>query len=69
LIGIGTTVGLVLAMAVSKLMWSRTPMVEPLDPVVYVTGVAIVAGAAVLASIAPARRAMRVDPVVTLKAE
>lgn len=69
LIGIGTAVGLVLAMAVSKLMWSRTPMVDPLDPVAYVTGLAIVAGAAVLASIAPAVRAMRVDPVVTLKAE
>jgi ABC-type lipoprotein release transport system permease subunit len=50
-------------------MWSRTPMVDPLDPVAYVTGLAIVAGTAVLASIAPARRAMRVDPVVTLKAE
>jgi len=69
LIGIGTAVGLVLAMAVSKLMWSRTPMVDPLDPVAYVTGLAIVAGAAVLASIAPAVRAIRVDPVVTLKAE
>ena len=69
LIGVGTAVGLVLAMAASKLMWSRTPMVDPLDPVAYVTGLAIVAGAAVLASIAPAVRAMRVDPVVTLKAE
>ena len=69
LIGIGTAVGLVLAMAVSKLMWSRTPMVDPMDPVAYVTGLAIVAGAAVLASIGPALRAMRVDPVVTLKAE
>jgi predicted permease len=69
LIGIGTAVGLVLTIAVSKLMWSQTPMVDPLDPVAYVTGLAIVAGAAVLASVAPARRAMRVDPVVTLKAE
>jgi predicted permease len=69
LIGMGTAVGLVLTIAVSKLMWSRTPMVDPLDPVAYVTGLAIVAGSAVLASIAPARRAMRVDPVVTLKAE
>ena len=69
LIGIGTAVGLVLAMAVSKLMWSRTPMVDPMDPVAYVTGLAIVAVAAVLASIGPALRAMRVDPVVTLKAE
>jgi predicted permease len=69
LIGIGIAVGMVLAMAVSKVMWSRTPMVDPLDAVAYVTGLAIVAGAAVLASIAPALRAMRVDPVVTLKAE
>ena len=51
LIGIGIAVGLVLATAVSKLMWSRTPMVDPLDPVAYVAGLAIVAGAAVLASI------------------
>jgi predicted permease len=69
LIGIGIGVGLLLAVAVSKVMWSRTPMVDPLDPVAYAAGVAIVAGAAVLASIGPARRAMRVDPVVTLKAE
>jgi len=56
LIGIGTAVGLVRAMAVSQLMSSRTPMVDPQEPVAYATGWAIVAGAALLVCIAPAVR-------------
>jgi len=69
LAGVGLAVGLLMAVAVSKLMWSRTPMVDALDPVAYGVGLGIVAMAAVVASIGPARRAARVDPVETLRAE
>jgi ABC-type lipoprotein release transport system permease subunit len=41
----------------------------PSDPITYVTIVAVLGAAAIVASWIPARRASRVDPVVALRAE
>ncbi len=42
---------------------------EPADPLVFAVTLAGLALAGVLAAVAPARRASRVDPIVTLRCE
>jgi len=69
LAGVGIAVGLVLAalagLALSRLLYQ----VSPLDPVVFVVAPATLGAAAVVASWLPARRAMRVTPVIALRTE
>jgi len=43
--------------------------VEPMDPVSLAAGITVPLLVAVAASMLPARRALRVDPVTALKAE
>jgi ABC-type lipoprotein release transport system permease subunit len=43
--------------------------IGPLDPIAFATAPIVLASAAVLASYLPARRAVAVDPVETLRAE
>jgi ABC-type lipoprotein release transport system permease subunit len=43
--------------------------IAPLDPVAYVTATGVILAAAAVATYLPARRAARIDPVETLKAE
>jgi putative ABC transport system permease protein len=43
--------------------------IKPTDPLTYLGVAALLAGVAVTASFAPARRASRVDPVHVLRAE
>jgi ABC-type lipoprotein release transport system permease subunit len=43
--------------------------VSPTDPLVYIVMAAGLAGVAALATVVPARRATRIDPVKVLKAE
>jgi ABC-type lipoprotein release transport system permease subunit len=43
--------------------------ISPLDPVTFTSMPIVLAAAAVLASYLPARRAVAVDPVETLRAE
>ncbi len=68
-IGIGVAVGLGAAAGLSRFLQSELFGVSALDPVVYAT-VALALGAVALAACwFPARRAMRVDPVIALRAE
>jgi predicted permease len=67
LVSIGALLGLGAALAVSRAIEQQLFGVRPLDPATY-AGVAIVLVAvAVTACLVPARRAMRVDPVVALR--
>ena len=69
LLVIGLAVGLVAALAASRVLASLLFQVSATDPLVYV-GVSLVLGlAAALACWIPARRASRVDPIITLRAE
>jgi predicted lysophospholipase L1 biosynthesis ABC-type transport system permease subunit len=69
LAAIGITAGIVVALFVSRLLSGLLHGVTPADPLTFVS-VAIGLGAVALgASLAPAWRAMRVDPVVALKSE
>jgi predicted permease len=69
LLGLGLGIGLAGALGVTRLMESVLFGIGPRDPVAFVAMPLILAAAAVLASYLPARRAMAVDPVETMRAE
>jgi len=69
LTGIGVAIGLSAAMPLMRMMRSLLFEVSPMDPLTYVLVVILLAGAAVLASYLPARRASAVDPIETLRTE
>ena len=62
-------VGLLLSVAAGYLLRSYLFGLSPLDPLAYVSVVAIMTLAALIATLVPARRALRVDPAVTLRTE
>ena len=66
---IGTAIGLVGAGVASALLRTLLFDVSRLDPLTYLSVAALLAGVAAMASWAPARRAARVDPAITLRAE
>jgi predicted permease len=66
---LGVAGGLVAAAALTRLMTSLLFEIDPLDPATYAAGLAVILTAAALASYLPARRAAKIDPAVTLKAE
>ena len=69
LASIGTGIGIVGALGVSRLMTSLLYEVSPLDPTTYILVGAILMVAAVLASYLPARRAARTDPLIALRSD
>ena len=69
LLGLGLLIGLAGALAFSRVLGSFLFEVNAVDPALY-AGVSILLGAAaLLACWIPARRASRVDPIVTLRSE
>ena len=69
LAGAGIAIGLAAAFALTRLMSSLLYHVSVTDPVTFIAGPALFAAVALLASYLPARRAMRVDPAIALRAE
>jgi ABC-type antimicrobial peptide transport system permease subunit len=69
LAGIGLAVGVVGALAVTRIMGSLLYDVTANDPLTYVVLVSLLGTIALIASYIPARRAMRVDPVIALRNE
>ncbi|MHC1769025.1 MAG: ABC transporter permease [Verrucomicrobiia bacterium] len=69
LTGLGTVLGLVGAMALSRLLASLLYEISPWDPLTLVVVTAGLLGSGALACYLPARRAAKVDPVVALRTE
>ena len=65
----GLLLGLGAAAASTRLMQSILFGVEPLDPITFATMPVVLTAAAILATYVPARRAVLVDPVETMRAE
>ena len=65
----GGILGLAIALALARIFRGLFYGVEPLDPASCAGGAAILLLAAVAATLAPARRASRVNPAVALRAE
>jgi len=68
-LGIGVTIGLFAALAVNRVLISTLVHVSPSDPVTLIVAAATLIAAATLGCLVPARRAMRVDPIVALRHE
>jgi predicted permease len=66
---VGLALGLVAALALTRLMSSLLFGIEPTDVATYVAALGVILAAAALASYLPARRASAIDPMETLKAE
>ena len=68
-VAIGAAIGLMAALAVSRILSSVLFGVSPMDGVAWLAAVLVVGGVAAAAGILPARRASRVDPNVVLHYE
>jgi predicted permease len=66
---LGALIGLVASSGASLVAQHSLYGVSPLDPVTFLGAMAIIMAVALIASFVPVRRAMRVDPVVVLRAE
>ena len=69
LAGVGLALGVVGAFAVTRIMGSLLYGVSASDPLTYIVLVVTLGIIALIASYIPARRAMRVDPVIALRNE
>jgi predicted permease len=69
LTAVGIVVGSLLALGVGRLLASQLFGLNPADPLTFGSLILLLAAVAAAASILPARRAARVEPVVVLKGE
>jgi predicted permease len=69
LLGIGAGVGLLLSLAIGKVLSSLLYRVDSFDPIVLIAAPALLAIISLVACYIPARRAARLDPMVALRDE
>jgi putative ABC transport system permease protein len=67
LLGIGLAIGLAVAFAGTRYIEAQLFGVTATDPLTFVVGCVVLATAGLTASVIPALRAMRVDPVIALR--
>jgi ABC-type antimicrobial peptide transport system permease subunit len=65
----GIAIGLLAAFALGKVMVANLFGVVQLDAITFIVFAGVLAVVAVIAGSVPARRAMRVDPIVALRTE
>ena len=69
LTALGTAIGVLAALGLSRYMAARMEMINTFDWTAYLGGVTVILLAALVAGYIPSRRAARVDPAVTLRAD
>ncbi len=69
LVAVGLAIGVAAALAATRVMSTLLYGVGANDSSIYLAVVFLLGGAALLASYIPARRAMRVDPMIALRYE
>jgi predicted permease len=69
LVAVGLIFGVVGAVLMQKAVATEVYGVRPLDPLVLASVMAVLTSVALVACAVPARRAMRVDPIVALRSE
>jgi putative ABC transport system permease protein len=69
LAGFGVVIGLALSLALARFISSLLFGVTALDPPTFLLVAAVLSAVAILASYIPARRAMRIDPIIALRYE
>ena len=68
-VGFGLAIGIPAALAGSRMLASQLYAVKSYDPVILSIAAVVLAACAILAASVPARRAVRVDPMVALRYE
>jgi putative ABC transport system permease protein len=70
LVAVGMTIGITIAAVVTKpLVMFLVPGLSPADPLAFLLAIALLGAVAVVATVGPALRAVRVDPLVALRYE
>jgi putative ABC transport system permease protein len=67
--GVGAVAGVVLAAGAAKAVSGALYRISPVDPIAWGGALGILLVVSVLANVAPARRASRVDPSIALRSE
>jgi ABC-type lipoprotein release transport system permease subunit len=67
LVAAGVTIGVADAAAVTRVLGAVLYGVTPTDPLTFIGAAQLLAGAAMLACLNPAYRAMRLDPMTILR--
>jgi len=65
---IGTALGLTIAVALAHALRAQFSVINPTDPLTLATVTLVLIGIALIACYLPARRATKVDPIITLRA-
>jgi putative ABC transport system permease protein len=68
-VAVGTGVGLVGSWVLSRVLASQMYGITARDPLTYGAVALLLAGVALLATYVPARRATKVEPMLTLRSE
>ena len=69
LLGIGVTIGIPATLAASRIVRAGLFGVSPADPLTLLTSILVIAAVILGAAYLPARRAMRIDPIIALRYE
>ncbi len=69
LIVIGSVIGLIGALGISRLLTSLLVGISPVDPVTFIGVPAVLIAVGLIANYIPARRATRIDPMTALRVE